>query len=157
MSYMAAQVRATMPKNPHGKALIYPVSRWDNLMTWWPILGTGTWKWQLPSENAFRPTALGRKNYLFAGSDAGAQCSARFYFFFANCIHYNVDPFSWQEKVLGIIPHYPVNKLSELLPQKLDLYNALKSGYIINWQDGYLLRTQDQQLGKNRTTGVNTY
>jgi len=33
MSYMAAQVRTTMPKNLHGKAFIYPVSRWDNLMT----------------------------------------------------------------------------------------------------------------------------
>jgi hypothetical protein len=38
---MVAQDRTTMPKNPHGKALIYPVSRWDNLMTY---LRKGTWK-----------------------------------------------------------------------------------------------------------------
>jgi transposase len=117
--WMAAQVRTTLPKSPFGKALIYSVSRWDNLMNY---LRDGHLEIDNNLvENAIRPTALGRKNYLFAGSHAGAQSAAMFYSFFASCKHNNVDPFTWLKKVLEIIPDYPANKLSDLLPQNLDL------------------------------------
>jgi transposase len=64
---------------------------------------------------------LGRRNYLFAGSHAGTQSAAMFYSFFATSKHNNVDPFTWLKKVLEIIPDYPANKISDLLPQNLDL------------------------------------
>jgi len=44
-----------------------------------------------------------------------------FYSFFATCKHNDVDPYTWLKKVLEIIPDYPANKLSDLLPQNLDL------------------------------------
>ena len=117
--WMAAQVRTTTPKSPFGKALIYSVSRWDNLMNY---LRDGYLEIDNNLvENAIRPTALGKKNYLFAGSHAGAQSAAMFYSFFATCKHNNVDPYAWLKKVLEIIPDYPANKLSNLLPQNLDL------------------------------------
>ena len=117
--WMAAQVRTTLPKSPFGKALIYSVSRWDNLMNY---LKDGYLEIDNNLiENSIRPTALGRRNYLFAGSHAGAQSAAMFYSFFATCKHNNVDPFTWLKKVLEIIPDYPANKLSDLLPQNLDL------------------------------------
>jgi transposase len=117
--WMAAQVRTTLPKSPFGKALIYSVGRWDNLMNY---LRDGHLEIDNNLvENAIRPTALGRRNYLFAGSHAGAQSAAMFYSFFASCKHNNVDPFTWLKKVLEIIPDYPANKLSDLLPQNLDL------------------------------------
>jgi transposase len=117
--WMAAQVRTTLPKSPFGKALIYSVGRWDNLMNY---LRDGYLEIDNNLvENAIRPTALGRKNYLFAGSHAGAQSAAMFYSFFASCKHNSVDPFTWLKKVLEIIPEYPANKLSNLLPQNLDL------------------------------------
>jgi transposase len=117
--WMAAQVRATLPKSPFGKALIYSLSRWDNLMNY---LRDGHLEIDNNLvENALRPTALGRRNYLFAGSHAGAQSAAMFYSFFASCKHNNVDPFTWLKKVLEIISDYPANKLSDLLPQNLDL------------------------------------
>lgn len=117
--WLAAQVRTTTPKSPFGKALIYSVSRWDNLMNY---LKDGYLEIDNNLvENAIRPTALGKKNYLFAGSHAGAQSAAMFYSFFATCKHNNVDPYIWLKKVLEIIPDYPVNKLSNLLPQNLDL------------------------------------
>jgi len=117
--WMAAQVRTTLPKSPFGKALIYTVSRWDNLMNY---LKDGYLEIDNNLvENAIRPTALGRRNYLFAGSHTGAQSAAMFYSFFATCKHNNVDPFTWLKKVLEIIPDYPANKLSDLLPQNLNL------------------------------------
>lgn len=117
--WMAAQVRTTLPKSPFGKALIYSVSRWDKLMNY---LRDGHLEIDNNLvENAIRPTALGKKNYLFAGSHAGAKSAAMFYSFFATCKHNDVDPYTWLKKVLEIIPDYPANKLSDLLPQNLDL------------------------------------
>ena len=117
--WMTAQVRTTLPKSPFGKALIYSISRWDNLMNY---LRDGYLEIDNNLvENSIRPTALGRRNYLFAGSHAGAQSAAMFYSFFATCKHNNVDPFTWLKKVLEIIPDYPANKLSDLLPQILVL------------------------------------
>lgn len=117
--WMAAQVRTTLPKSPFGKALIYSVSRWDKLMNY---LRDGHLEIDNNlCENAIRPTALGKKNYLFAGSHAGAKSAAMFYSFFATCKHNDVDPYTWLKKVLEIIPDYPANKISDLLPQKLDL------------------------------------
>ena len=117
--WMAAQVRTTTPKSPFGKALSYSVGRWDNLMNY---LKDGYLEIDNNLvENAIRPTALGRRNYLFAGSHAGAQSAAMFYSFFATCRHNNVDPYAWLKKVLEVIPDYPANKLSDLLPQNLNL------------------------------------
>lgn len=117
--WMAAQVRTTLPRSPLGKALIYSIGRWDNLMNY---LKDGYLEIDNNLvENAIRPTALGRKNYLFAGSHAAAQSAAMFYSFFGTCKNNNVDPFTWLKRVLEIIPDYPANKLSDLLPQNLDL------------------------------------
>lgn len=44
-------------------------------------------------ENAIRPNALGRKNYLFAGSNVGAQRAAMFYSFFGTCKLNNMNPY----------------------------------------------------------------
>ena len=118
-TWMAEQVRTTLPKSPFGKALIYSVSRWDNLMAY---LKDGYLEIDNNLvENAIRPNALGRKNHLFAGSHAGAQKAAMFYSFFGTCKFNDVDPFKWMKTVLEIMPDYPANKLVDLLPQNLDL------------------------------------
>jgi len=118
-TWMAEQIRTTLPKSPFGKALIYSVSRWDNLMAY---LKDGYLELDNNLvENAIRPNALGRRNHLFAGSHAGAQKAAMFYSFFGTCKMNNVDPFKWFKTVLEIIPDHPANKLVDLLPQNLDL------------------------------------
>ena len=118
-TWMAEQVRTTLPKSPFGKALIYSISRWDNLMGY---LKDGHLEIDNNLvENAIRPNALGRRNHLFAGSHAGAQRAAMFYSFFGTCKMNNVDPFAWFKTTLEIIPDYPANKLVDILPQNLDL------------------------------------
>ena len=67
-------------------------------------------------ENQIRPLALGRKNYLFAGSHKGAEYAAIFYSFFATCRLHGLDPEIWLRDVLNRISDHHVNKLEELLP-----------------------------------------
>ncbi|MCT4616129.1 MAG: transposase, partial [Marinifilaceae bacterium] len=67
-------------------------------------------------ENAIRPVAIGRKNYLFAGNDKAAENTAMIYSFFANCINHDVNPFEWLTDVFSKIIDYKNSKLAELLP-----------------------------------------
>jgi len=67
-------------------------------------------------ENKIRPLALGRKNFLFAGSHEGAKRIAMMYSFFASCKEADVNPYEWMTRTLNKIGNHPVNKLSELLP-----------------------------------------
>ena len=56
------------------------------------------------AENAIRGIALGRKNYLFAGSNRGAERVAMMYSFFGTCKKNDVNPYQWLRRVLEIIP-----------------------------------------------------
>ena len=67
-------------------------------------------------ENKIRPLALGRKNYMFAGSNKGAQRAAMMYSFFASCKEHGVNPREWLRDVLVRIGNHPVNRVEELLP-----------------------------------------
>jgi transposase len=111
--------KEVLPKSALGKATAYCIPRWDNLIAY---LHDGSLEIDNNlAENAIRPIALGRKNYLFAGSTRGAERAAMFYSFFGTCKKNGVNPFEWLKKVLEVIPTYKVNKLQELLPQNLEL------------------------------------
>lgn len=111
--------KTVLPKSAMGKATAYCIPRWDKLMNY---LKDGSLEIDNNlAENAIRPIALGRKNYLFAGSARGAQRAAMFYSFFGTCKKNDVNPFLWLKKVLEVIPEHKVNMLEELLPQNLSL------------------------------------
>src|SRR5690606_18181206 len=87
------EIKNTLPKSQIGKAMAYAYARWDALSAY---LYDGNL--QIDNnlvENAIRPIALGRKNYLFAGSHETAQRSAMIYSFFAICKKHEVNPFQW--------------------------------------------------------------
>jgi transposase len=116
---IALMQKTSVPKSPMGIALEYTSKRWDilsNFMYDGSLEIDNNWV-----ENAIRPNALGRKNYLFAGSHEGAKRAAIFYSFFGTCKKNNVNPYLWLKKVLEIMPDYPANKLTDLLPQNLQL------------------------------------
>lgn len=69
-------------------------------------------------ENKIRPLALGRKNYLFAGSHHAAQNTAMLYSFFGSCKANDVNPLEWLQDVLEKIPDWNVQNLDELLPDQ---------------------------------------
>src|SRR5690554_98761 len=117
--WMVETYKTSRPKSPIGKAVSYCISRWDSMTNY---LHDGSLEIDNNlAENAIRPIALGRKNYLFAGSHKGAERAAMFYSFFATCKKNDVNPYEWLKKVLEIIPSHKVNMLHELLPQNLKL------------------------------------
>jgi hypothetical protein len=63
--------------------------------------------------------ALGRKNYLFAGSHEGAQRTAMMYSSLGTCKINNIEPFEWLSSVLRRIPDHSIQRLEELLPGNL--------------------------------------
>jgi transposase len=113
-TWMLENYKAVLPQSAIGQALHYSLQRWDKL-----CLYTTEGKLQIDNnlvENAIRPVAIGRKNYLFAGSHNGARRAAMLYSFLGTCKVNDVNPFEWLRQVLNVIPEYPVNKLHELLP-----------------------------------------
>ncbi len=69
-----------------------------------------------PVENSIRSIAVGRKNYLFAGSHEGAKWAAVIYSLMGSCKKNNIEPLSWLTNILTVVPRYPANRLHELLP-----------------------------------------
>ena len=70
-------------------------------------------------ENAIRPLAVGRKNYLFCGSDASAVRASMIYSFIATCKSAGIEPREWFEDVIRRIPEYESGKadVTHLLPK----------------------------------------
>jgi len=113
-TWMLENYKAVLPQSAIGQALHYSLQRWDKL-----CLYTTDGRLQIDNnlvENVIRPVAIGRKNYLFAGSHNGARRAAMLYSFLGTCKINNVNPFEWLRHVLNVIPTHPVNKIHELLP-----------------------------------------
>ncbi len=90
VEWMHRERNMVLPKSLIGKAIEYCTKLWTSLMNY---LEDGNYHIDNNSiENKIRPVAIGRKNYLFAGSHNGAQRSAMFYTFFANYKINNVNP-----------------------------------------------------------------
>jgi len=68
------------------------------------------------AERALRGIALGRKSWLFAGSDRGGERAAAMYSLIVTAKLNDVDPQAWLADVLGRLAGHPARKLEELLP-----------------------------------------
>jgi transposase len=71
------------------------------------------------AERALRAVTLGRKNYLFAGSDAGGERAAVLYSLIATAKLNGLDPEAYLREVLTRIADHPINRIEELLPWNL--------------------------------------
>jgi transposase len=108
------QLQKIPGKSDLAGAIRYARSRWDALTRY---LDDGRLEISNNAvENQIRPIALGRKNWLFSGSDAGGQRAALFYTLIRTAILNGLEPEAWLRDVIGRIGSHPINRLHELLP-----------------------------------------
>jgi transposase len=80
------------------------------------------------AERALRAVALGRKNYLFAGSDAGGERAAAIYSLIGSAKLNDIDPEAYLTAVLRCIADHPVNRITDLLPWNLFPKSTTEAG-----------------------------
>lgn len=99
------------------KAFTYMLKQWDALNEYcrdgWVEIDNNI------GENALRTVAVGRKNYLFFGSDNGGEAAAIIYSLLGTCKLNGVEPEGWLREVIGKINDWPSNRVHELLPWNL--------------------------------------
>ncbi len=106
--------KEVLPKSPIGKAVTYSLNQWEALIRYVdnPMLDIDN----NLSERTLRMVVIGRKNYLFAGSEAGAKRAAIIYSLVASCKLNDIDPFVYFRDVLKRVSTHPADKIDELLP-----------------------------------------
>jgi transposase len=103
-----------LPKSPLGGAIAYTLSNWAALCRYCedgdlPIDNNA-------SERSLRGVAVGRRNWMFFGSDEGGKTAAVLTSFMASCQRVKIDPFAYLKDVLGRVASHPVTQLDQLLP-----------------------------------------
>ena len=71
--------------------------------------------------NALRVVALGRRNYMFFGSDGGGDSAAVMYSLIGSCKLNGIEPEAWLRHVISVINTWPANRVKELLPWNVTL------------------------------------
>lgn len=120
--WMKGNIHSVLPNSPLGQAIAYTLPRWKGLCAY-------TLHGQLEIdnnlvENTIRPLAVGRKNYLFAGSHDAAEMTAAMYSFMATCKKNGVNELEWLTDVLERIQSYKHKDLYQLLPNNWEKYKA---------------------------------
>src|SRR5712664_1223258 len=98
-------------------AVRYALGRWEALMRY-----CDDGRLEIDNnaaERSLRAVALGRKNYLFAGSDRGGESAAAIYSLIGTAKLNGIDPESYLKNVLSRIAEHPINRIDELLPWNL--------------------------------------
>lgn len=104
------------PQSPLGKAVSYAKKQWHDLKRY---VDFGEAEIDNNSiEQTMRPVALGRKNYLFAGSEAGGKAGAIWYSLITTCKRLNINPRDYIQDVLSRVSIHPASKIAELTPRQ---------------------------------------
>lgn len=107
-------MRKLSKKSALAGAIGYTLSRWSSLMRY---CEDGQVEIDNnAAERALRAVALGRKNYLFAGSDAGGDRAAAFYSLIGTAKLNGWDPEAYLRTIFTRIAEHPINRIEELLP-----------------------------------------
>ena len=115
--WMEKALRSLSSKSETAGAIRYALSRWRALTRY-----TEDGHLEIDNsaaERALRAVALGRKNYLFAGSDAGGDRAAAMYSLIGSAKLNGLDPELYLRTVLAQIADHPISRIEELLPWNL--------------------------------------
>ena len=117
--WIQTQMKTLSRHSDTAKAFAYLLKLWDRLNVYcsngWVEIDNNI------AENALRGVAVGRKNWLFAGSDSGGEHAAVLYSLIGTCRLNNVEPEKWLRYVIEHIQDWPANRVRDLLPRKVDL------------------------------------
>lgn len=112
--WMQENLPQVLPQSAIGEAIAYARGQWK-----WILRYLEDGKYEIDNnliENTIRPVALGRKNYMFAGSHDAAQRTAIIYSFLGSCKLNGINPTEWLTDVLSRIKDTKPSQMDELLP-----------------------------------------
>jgi transposase len=114
--YLQTEQPKVLPKSPIGEAISYTLNNWGALRRYaddgaLEIDNNG-------AERSLRPIAIGRKNWMFYGSDNGGATAAVLSSLVASCKRLHIDPFVYLRDVFTRVSSHPANRLAELLPDQ---------------------------------------
>jgi transposase len=115
-AYLEREQPHVLPKSPEGEAIAYTLSNWKALIRYCEdgdleIDNTG-------AERSLRSVAVGRKNWMFYGSDNGGRTAAVLSSLIATSKRHGVDPFAYLRDLFERISAHPKSRLAELLPDQ---------------------------------------
>jgi transposase len=132
-AWLETERQRVLPKSAVGQAIAYMLKFWQRLNVY-----TTDGRLEIDNnlvENAIRPVALGRKNYLFAGSHDAARRGAIIYSLVVTAQLHDVEPFRYLKDVIARISEHPHKHLAELLPQNWKRTFYADSSNITNQSD----------------------
>ena len=112
--WLGEEKEMVLPKSPMGEAIGYTLGQWDALKRY--VEDGALAIDNNVAEQNMRPVAIGRKNWLFAGSDNGGRRAAVVYSLIQTCKRHGIDPFAYLRDVLDRIADHPITRIEELTP-----------------------------------------
>jgi transposase len=115
-AYLEREQPHVLPKSPDGQAISNTLSNWKALTRYCEdghlaIDNNG-------AARSLRGIAVGRKNWMFLGSDNGGRTAAVLTSFITTCKRFGIDPFAYLHDIFDRVSTHPGNQLDELLPDK---------------------------------------
>ena len=112
--WLDREKRRALPRTPIADAINYSINQWDALVVY--VRDGNLAIDNNAAERAIKPFAIGRKNWMFFGSDRGGRVLATLSSFTATCELFHINPWTWLRDTLIRLPVTPVDQLATLLP-----------------------------------------
>ncbi len=112
--WLLDHVHKVRPRSPIGQAVQYTLNQWERLVVF--VDHPEVPAHNNSSERNLRNPVIGRKNWLFAGSEGGARSAAVLFSIVGSCRLHGIDPWAYMAEVLGRLMDHPRNQLMELVP-----------------------------------------